>query len=287
MSFLSNFIKKAAPVVAAVAPGTPIGTAARVVTIAQQQQEAKYQKKLAIDAQAAQDRRINQMEFRDTDYLSSSTPRIMGQPSRTVNAGFGSGFGSFLSDVGSNIISPLSGIFSQVRPFISQQSVGQPALPTRSNLGGQESQSSGVTEGFVGGIPNVLGQAARFLRSPGGQIGTGLIGGIGASMLSGGSGGMRITRKMKSQYRAVLNLAQGDYDQAAAMIGVSTDMFIMVLLKRFRNDGPVVTKAALRKTKTTVRRLKSMCDMYDSLRPTATRRKAPMRRASTTLISNK
>jgi len=287
MSFLSNFIKKAAPVVAAVAPGTPIGTAARVVTIAQQQQEAKYQKKLAIDAQAAQDRRINQMEFRDTDYLSSSTPRIMSQPSRTVNAGFGSGFGSFLSDVGSNIISPLSGIFSQVRPFISQQSVGQPALPTRSNLGGQESQSSGVTEGFVGGIPNVLGQAARFLRSPGGQIGTGLIGGIGASMLSGGSGGMRITRKMKSQYRAVLNLAQGDYDQAAAMIGVSTDMFIMVLLKRFRNDGPVVTKAALRKTKTTVRRLKSMCDMYDSLRPTATRRKAPMRRASTTLISNK
>ena len=106
-------------------------------------------------------------------------------------------------------------------------------------------------------------------------------------MLSGSGGGMRITRKMKSQYRAVLNLAQGDYDQAASMIGVSTDMFIMVLLKRFRNDGPVVTKAALRKTKTTVRRLKSMCDMYDSLRPTATRRKAPMKRASTTLISNK
>ena len=63
-------------------------------------------------------------------------------------------------------------------------------------------------------------------------------------------------------------------------------MFIMVLLKRFRNDGPVVTKAALRKTKTTVRRLKSMCDMYDSLRPSATRRKAPMRRATTTLIKN-
>lgn len=193
----------------------------------------------------------------------------------------------FLSDVGSNIISPLSGIFSQVRPFISQQSAGQPALATRSTLGGQESQSSGVTEGFVGGIPNILGQAARFLRTPAGQIGTGIAGGIGASMLSGGNGGMRITRKMKSQYRAVLNLAQGDYDQAAAMIGVSTDFFIMVLLKRFRNDGPVVTKAALRKTKTTVRRLKSMCDMYDSLRPTATRRKAPMRRASTTLISNK
>jgi len=287
MSFLSNFIKKAAPVVAAVAPGTPIGTAAKVVTVAQQQQEAKYQKKLAIDAQARQQKEINNMYAPNQrgDFSDFGTgPTRMSQP---VNAGFGSSFGSFLSDVGSNIVGPLSGLFSQVRPFISQQSVGQPALPTRTNLGGQESQSSGVTEGFVGGIPNVLGQAARFLRTPSGQIGTGLIGGIGASMLSGNSGGMRITRKMKSQYRAVLNLAQGDYDQAAAMIGVSTDMFIMVLLKRFRNDGPVVTKAALRKTKTTVRRLKSMCDMYDSLRPTATRRKAPMRRASTTLISNK
>ena len=74
---------------------------------------------------------------------------------------------------------------------------------------------------------------------------------------------------------------------AADMVGVSTDFFISVLLKRFRNDGPVVTKAALRKTKSTVRRLKSMCDMYDSLRPTATRRRAPMKRASsTTLIKN-
>jgi hypothetical protein len=218
--------------------------------------------------------------------VSQGSTTAQRQIGGTTNAGFGSTFGTFLSDVGSNIVGPLSGLFSQVRPFISQQSVGQPALPTKTNLGGQESQSSGVQEGFVGGIPNILGQAARFLRTPAGQVGTGLVGGIGASMLGGGNGGMRITRKMKSQYRAVLNLAGGDYDQAAAMIGVSTDMFIMVLLKRFRNDGPVVTKAALRKTKTTVRRLKSMCDMYDSLRPAATRRRAPMKRATTTLIKN-
>jgi hypothetical protein len=287
MSFLSNLIKKAAPVVAAVAPGTPIGTAAQVVTVAQQQQERKYQKKLAIDRQAAEQKRRQQMEFDIRGTGLRQGIDYYGMPQKQTQAGFGSGFGSFLSDVGSNIVSPITSLFSQVRPFISQQSQGQPALPTRSNLGGQESQESGVTSAFVGGIPNVLGQAARFLRTPAGQVGTGLVGGIGASLLGGGSGGMRVTRKMKSQYRAVLNLAGGDYDQAAAMIGVSTDMFIAVLLKRFRNDGPVVTKAALRKTKTTVRRLKSMCDMYDSLRPTATRRKAPMRRASTTLISNK
>ena len=287
MSFLSNLIKKAAPIVAAVSPDPITKAAATAITIGQQQQEAKYQKKLAIDRQAAEEKRMSEIFGSNSTGLSRIQQPIGGGRITTSNAGFGSSFGSFLSDVGSNIVSPLSGLFSQVRPFISQQSVGQPALPTRTNLGGQESQSSGVTEGFVGGIPNILGQAARFLRTPAGSVGTGILTGIGGSMLSSGGGGMRITRKMKSQYRAVLNLAQGDYDQAAAMIGVSTDMFIMVLLKRFRNDGPVVTKAALRKTKTTVRRLKSMCDMYDSLRPTATRRKAPMRRASTTLISNK
>jgi len=287
MSFLSNLIKKVAPIVATVAPGTVVGTAAAAVTYAQAKQEKNYQKKLAEQRQKEEQRRVNAMEFDIRGTGLRQGIDYYGMPQKQTQAGFGSSIGSFLSDVGSNIVGPLSGLFSQVRPFISQQSAGQPALPTRSNLGGQESQSSGVTQGFVGGIPNVLGQAARFLRTPAGSIGTGLLTGIGGSMLSGGNGGMRITRKMKSQYRAVLNLAQGDYDQAASMIGVSTDMFIMVLLKRFRNDGPVVTKAALRKTKTTVRRLKSMCDMYDSLRPTATRRKAPMRRASTTLISNK
>ena len=286
MSFLSNLIKQAAPIVATVAPGTPIGTAAAAVTYAQAKQEQSYQRKLAEQRQREEQKRMSEFFGSNSTGLSTIQAPMSGQRVTTSNAGFGSSFGSFLTDVGQNIVSPLSGLFSSVRPFISQQSRGQPALPTRSNLGGQESQESGVTSAFVGGIPNILGQAAKFLRTPTGQIGTGLVGGIGAGMLSGGNGGMRITRKMKSQYRAVLNLAQGDYDQAASMIGVSTDQFIMVLLKRFRNDGPVVTKAALRKTKTTVRRLKSMCDMYDSLRPAATRRRAPMKRATTTLIKN-
>jgi len=272
------------PTVIGAVTGGPIGASTAFIGSQRQQREAKRQEAL-LDERRQMENRI--MEFRDTDVLGRPTGTIFMPPARTTNAGFGSTFGSFLGDVGQNIISPISSLFSQVRPFISQQSVGQPAIPTRTNIGGQESQQSGTQQAFVGGMGNILGQAARFLRTPGGQIGTGLAGGIGASLLSDSGSKMRITRKMKSQYRAVLNLAQGDYDQAASMIGVSTDMFIAVLLKRFRNDGPVVTKAALRKTKTTVRRLKSMCDMYDSLRPTATRRKAPMRRASTTLISNK
>jgi len=287
MGFFDKLLKVAIPTAIGAVTGGPAGAFAGAVQGTQQEKAARRQKQAIEQRQREEQKRMSEFFGSNSTGLSRVQAPMYGQRVPTQQAGFGSSFGSFLSDVGSNIVSPLTGLFSQVRPFISQQSVGQPALPTRSNLGGQESQSSGVQEAFVGGIPNILGQAARFLRTPTGQIGTGLAGGIGASLLGGGNGGMRITRKMKSQYRAVLNLAQGDYDQAAAMIGVSTDQFIMVLLKRFRNDGPVVTKAALRKTKTTVRRLKSMCDMYDSLRPTATRRKAPMRRASTTLISNK
>ena len=285
---ISSIVSRILPVaVAAVTGGPAAAFGAAIAT--EEQKKAEKRQKQQINARNALIRQENakMAEIFGTGNVSTIQQPMSGGRIQTQNAGFGSGFGSFLSDVGSNIISPLSGIFSQVRPFISQQSIGQPAIPTRTNLGGQESQQSGTQQAFIGGAGNLLGQAAKFLRTPAGQIGTGLIGGIGASLLGGGNGGMRITRKMKSQYRAVLNLAQGDYDTAANMIGVSTDFFIMVLLKRFRNDGPVVTKAALRKTKSTVRRLKSMCDMYDSLRPTATRRKAPMRRASTTLISNK
>jgi len=278
-----SLFKSIIPTAIGALTGGPTGAGLAFIGSRRQEREVVRQKAL-IEERRQQEKKFMEFDIRGTGLQQGVN--YYGMPQKQTQAGFGSGFGSFLSDVGSNIVSPISNLFSQVRPFISQQSVGQPALPTRTNLGGQESQSSGVTEGFVGGIPNILGQAARFLRTPTGQIGTGLVGGIGASMLGGGNGGMRITRKMKSQYRAVLNLAQGDYDQAAAMIGVSTDQFIMVLLKRFRNDGPVVTKAALRKTKTTVRRLKSMCDMYDSLRPTATRRRAPMKRATTTLIKN-
>jgi hypothetical protein len=93
---------------------------------------------------------------------------------------------------------------------------------------------------------------------------------------------------MKSQARMVLNLTGGNISAAADILGISQEMLIQVLLKRFRNDGPVVTKAALRKTKQTIRRLHSMQDVLKSITPTAAgRRRAPMRRATTTtLIKN-
>ena len=113
-------------------------------------------------------------------------------------------------------------------------------------------------------------------------------------MLDGGGRPLRITRKMKRLAQQAYQLAMMDLGTATSLFaqlsGVQVDQrtFVLILTKRFRNDGPVVTKAALRKTKTTIRRLKNMCDMYDSLRPRATtrRRTTPMKRATTTLIKN-
>lgn len=290
MSFLSNLIKKAAPIVATVAPGTVVGTTAAVVANEQARRDASYRRKLA--EQQAQEREVEYMGSRGSSIptiqanLAASTPAI-----GTVSSGEGffstlrSGLretGGFISDVFSSGIPSLFGI---ERPRGVAQ---QPAITTITNLGAQESQGSGsIQAGFGSILPSVIGGARSLLKSPAGQL---ALGG-GTALAFGGmtsqQSGTRITRKMKSQARTVLNLANGNISVAADMLNISENMLIMILLKRFRNDGPVVTKAALRKTKQTVRRLKNMCDMYDSLRPSATRRKTPMRRASTTtLIKN-
>lgn len=207
----------------------------------------------------------------------------------TQQAGFGAGFGQFLTDVGRNIVSPFAGLATQIAPFFGRSVQQQPAVTTTRSIGGQETQGSGSIQAGAGSLlPAITGLGRQFLKSPSAQIGTGLLGlGIG-EMLGGQPTGMRITRKMKSQARTVLNMVNGDISAASQILGIDEATLVQVLLKRFRNDGPVVTKAALRKTKQTVRRLKSMCDMYDDLRPrAAARRRSPMRRATTTLISNK
>lgn len=240
----------------------------------QQQQQAEYQKMSEI--------------FGTGSGLSSIQAPMAGRT--TQNAGFGAGFGSFLTDVGRNIVSPFAGLATQLAPLFGKSVQQQPAVTTTRSAGGQETQGSGSIQA---GLPTLfapgLSTIGRFLKTPtGGAVGTGLLG-LGASMLGDRQPtGMRVTRKMKSQARTILNMTGGNISATADILNIDEQTLIMILLKRFRNDGPVVTKAALRKTKQTVRRLKSMCDMYDDLRPrAAARRRSPMKRASTTLISNK
>jgi len=219
--------------------------------------------------------------------LAATTPAVGTQSSgegffSTLRSGLRE-TGGFISDVFSSGIPQLFGVN---RPRSALQ---QPALTTVTNIGAQESQGSGSIQAGMGvALPNIISGARSLLKSPLGQLGLGTTVGTAISMIGPDGKKMRITRKMKSQARMVLNLAQGNISVAADILNISEDMLITILLKRFRNDGPVVTKAALRKTKQTIRRLHNMQDVLKSITPTAAgRRRAPMKRAmNTTLIKN-
>jgi len=289
---LSSLVSRIIPAAVGFATGGPVGaTAAALSTEAVKKQERQIKQQ------------INQEEQRRRQYMEyfgntgSSIPTIQANLAATTprvsTASSGGGFfdtvrgglrevGGFVSDVFSSGIPQLFGV--QRPPSVGQQ----PALTTVTNIGAQESQGSGSIQAGAGSLLGpVLSGARNLLKTPQGQLALGGGAGLITSLFTGDGKQMRVTRKMKSQARMVLNMTGGNLSAAADILGIDQNTLVMILLKRFRNDGPVVTKAALRKTKQTVRRLKSMCDMYDSLRPTATRRRSPMKRATTTtLIKN-
>jgi|TARA_B100000073_G_C23722853_1_gene568248 hypothetical protein len=239
---------------------------------------SEYQRSLemtiGLDAFGGQGRQINTMPV--------STQSSGGGFFDTIRGGLRE-IGGFTQDL---FTSGLPQLFGFNRPPSVRQ---QPALTTVTNVGAQESQGSGTIQaGLPAAVPALLGGARSLLTSKGGQLALGGGLALGTSLIGPDGKTMRVTRKMKSQARMVLNLAQGNISVAADILNVSEDMLIAILLKRFRNDGPVVTKAALRKTKSTIRKLHNMQDVLKSITPTASgRRRATTKRGmTTTLIKN-
>ena len=94
---------------------------------------------------------------------------------------------------------------------------------------------------------------------------------------------LRVTRRLKSQVKQAVEMFGVEF--VAEQMGVDVEVIVYIMTKRMRNDGPYVTKAAVRKTKATVRKMKNLCDMYEDLRPAA-RRRAPARKTTSTRITN-
>lgn len=203
--------------------------------------------------------------------------------------GLGQSIGSFGRDVG--------GFIGDIAPALNLFGIGTP--PQRTNAGTaisvdvgrpQETAQSGEILGANLGLAPMLFQGARsFLRTPGGQTALGFGAGAAGALLSGdGQAAPRITRKMKSDVRRIYMMAGMDPNATAQILNnlgtyprmnFNASLVFFILTKRFRNDGPVVTKAAVRKTKTTLRRMKGVVDMYNSVCKPTTRR-APARRAA-------
>ena len=118
MSFLSNLVKKAAPIVARTLPGTPIGTTAAIASAQYEMQDANYRRKLA-----EEQRKAREMELFNT--ARSSIPTIQANLAATTptlgTQSSGGGFfdtirgglrevGGFVSDVFSSGVPQLFGI---------------------------------------------------------------------------------------------------------------------------------------------------------------------------------
>jgi len=146
-------------------------------------------------------------------------------------------------------------------------------------------------QAFIGGLlPGLATQgisaATRALSRPG--VG-GLIGGLGAGAAVdffvdqfGQQKKLVITRKMQRDVKKLFMMSGGDFNMTAELYRMATgrsitgEQVVKIITKTFKNQGPYVTKAAVRKTRSTIRKMETLCDLKDRLCPP--KRRAPARR---------
>jgi len=135
-----------------------------------------------------------------------------------------------------------------------------------------------------------LQQGSRMMTPTG--IGTGVgvgLAGAGIQTIMDAFGQPKrfiITRKMQREVKDLFMYAAGDMNAVAQIysqfkgMNYSAEMILQIMLKKFRNDGPYVTKAAVRKTRSTVRKMQRLNQLYADITPKA--RPATRRRAAST-----
>ena len=98
---------------------------------------------------------------------------------------------------------------------------------------------------------------------------------------------MIITRKLQRDTKELMELFNNDMDAVAMQLtrlkGKEYDSgkVLRILMHKFTNQGPYVTKAAVRKTRKTVRKLDSLTRLHNEIcKPTTRTRRAPARRTT-------
>lgn len=137
------------------------------------------------------------------------------------------------------------------------------------------------------GLPMIVGGGVAAGR---GLLGA-FLGGAAAGMMApmivdpvtGQEKKLRVTRRLRSQVKKAVEFF--GVEAVAEQMGTDVEVIFFILTKRMRNDGPAITKAALRKTRSTLRKLDAMCDMRDKMRPPA--RRAPRARTTSKVMQIK
>ena len=159
---------------------------------------------------------------------------------------------------------------------------------------GQGIQMNQAGLGFL--APLVTGAGRALTQGAGRNIALGVGGGLVADafgLFDGSGRKLIITRKMQREVKEMFMFMGGDLNRTAQAYSnfkgrsYSADNILAIMLRKFSSQGPYVTKAAVRKTRSTLRKMKTLCDMTDDLMP---RKRAPVRRRAattkTTLIRN-
>jgi hypothetical protein len=191
-----------------------------------------------------------------------------------------------------DISTPSAGVDSAatVAPVSQTSQIQLPGIPSRVQGVGMQSAPQ---QAFIGGLAPLvgqgLGQAARLLSRPGVAP---TVGGFAAGAVAdffvdqfGNTKKLVITRKMQRDVKKLFMMSGGDFNMTAQLYQMATgrsitgEQVVQIITKTFKNQGPYVTKAAVRKTRSTIRKMETLCDLKDRLAPP--RRAAPRRRATT------
>ena len=153
----------------------------------------------------------------------------------------------------------------------------------------------GTNQAFLGGfgLPGALTTIGKNLfKSPGSSALTGF--GLGEVVdifidQFGQQKKLVITRKMQRDVKKLFMMSGGNFNMTAELYRMATgrsitgEQVVKIITKTFKNQGPYVTKAAVRKTRSTIRKMETLCDLKDRLCPPkrAAARRKPAARSTT------
>jgi len=216
---------------------------------------------------------------------------------------FGSTAGSIAGRAAGTVSSAVSGLGQEVDVSAPPAGVDAPAtvapvsqtsrIPVPVTSQGFGAPMAAPQQAFIGGLAPLVGQgigaASRLLSRPGALP---TVGGFAAGAVAdffvdqfGNAKKLVITRKMQRDVKKLFMMSGGDFNMTAELYRMATgrsisgEQVVQIITKTFKNQGPYVTKAAVRKTRSTIRKMETLCDLKDRLAPP--RRAAPRRRATT------
>lgn len=128
-----------------------------------------------------------------------------------------------------------------------------------------------------------------FAPAVGGAV-AGIVGDMIFDLITGTPKKLIITRKLRRDTEKLMELLNNNMDAVAEVLTdtkkkqFDSGTVLKILMHKFTNQGPYVTKAAVRKTRKTVRKLDSLARLHNEIcKAPATRRRAPARRRTSAM----